>query len=420
MRLKDIGYLYSGLTGKSGDDFHVEDSSEGKEFVPFTNIFNNTRIDVSNFCRVRMEAGEVQNRVQTGDLLFLMSSEDYESIGKPAVVSDPVPELYLNSFCRGLRVTRKDVCSEYVNYYLGAEEVRKAIRLEARGFTRVNLKIDRLSAQSIELPTFKIQRQIVDYLDGRTAAIDARVAVLEKKLAAYKRLKASVINRAVTRGLDPRAKLKDSGEDWIGNVPVGWEVRRIKDIAKPLQYGASEVGLEYDPDLPRYIRITDITQDGELRAEGAQSLSEEVAKPYLLRDGDILLARSGATVGKAFVYRAQYGRGAFAGYMIRCRVIPDSAEFRFVYYWMLSSHYQAWKQRAISQATIQNIGADKYANLTVPLPDLSEQRAIADYLDAECAKVDKMAELVTQEIELYKKLKRSLVNEVVTGKRKVA
>lgn len=272
----------------------------------------------------------------------------------------------------------------------------------------------------LDVPDEQSQRRIVAYLDEKAAAIDARVAVLEKKLAAYRRLKTSVINQAVTRGLDPKAEMKDSGVDWIGKIPTGWEMRRVKDIANPLQYGASEVGLEYDPDLPRYIRITDITQDGELRADGAQSLSEEVAKPYFLRDGDILLARSGATVGKAFVYRSQYGRGAFAGYMIRCRVIPNCAEFRFVYYWMLSSYYQAWKQRAISQATIQNIGADKYANLAVPMPGLIEQRAIADYLDAECAKIDKMAELVTREIELYKKLKRSLINEVVTGKRKVA
>ena len=307
----------------------------------------------------------------------------------------------------------------YLAYAVRSDGVINEICKESSGISYPAINATMLSAITIPYCDAGLQRQIVAYLDEKSAAIDARVAVLEKKLAADKRLKASVINRAVTRGLNPKAKLKDSGVDWIGKIPVGWDMRRVKDIANPLQYGASEVGLEYDPDLPRYIRITDITQDGELRTDGAQSLAEEVARPYMLRDGDILLARSGATVGKAFVYRVKYGRGAFAGYMIRCRVIPDCAEFRFVYYWMLSSNYQAWKQRAISQATIQNICAEKYANLTVPLPSLAEQRAIADYLDAECAKIDKMSELVTREIELYRKLKRSLVNEVVTGKRTV-
>ena len=97
----------------------------------------------------------------------------------------------------------------------------------------------------------------------------------------------------------------------------------------------------------------------------------------------------------------------------------QSTYFRFVHYWLLSSFYQSWLRRAISQATIQNVGADKYANLTVPLPDVVEQRAIADYLDAECAKIDKAAEIVAKQIDAYKRLKRSLINEVVTGNRPV-
>ena len=140
MRLKDLGYLYSGLTGKAGADFAIEDPAQGKTFVPFTNIFNNFRVDVGNVRLVAMTKGEVQNRVETGDILFLMSSEDYESIGKPSVVSDKVGELYLNSFCRGLRITRSEVCPDYVAYYLSAESVRQLLRLEARGFTRINLK----------------------------------------------------------------------------------------------------------------------------------------------------------------------------------------------------------------------------------------------------------------------------------------
>lgn len=313
----------------------------------------------------------------------------------------------------------RDINGRYILYWMLSPDFIGVIKNRVAGVKMPRTDWATISQMELTPHSLDSQREIVAYLDEKTAAIDARVAVLEKKLAAYKRLKASVINRAVTRGLDPKAKLKDSGVEWIGKVSAGWEVRRIKDIAKPLQYGASEVGLEYDPDLPRYIRITDISQDGELRSDCAQSLSEDVARPYLLRHGDILLARSGATVGKAFVYRGQYGRSAFAGYMIRCRVIPACADFRFVHYWLLSSFYQSWIRRAISQATIQNVGADKYANLTVPLPDVVEQRAIADYLDAECAKIDKMTELVTREIELYKKLKRSLINEVVTGKRPV-
>ena len=368
------------------------------------------------------------------DAKFLPSNASTEGVNTCFKAGDVLFGKLRPYLAKGYRPNYDGICSteflvlrphdgmngRYLLYWLLSPHFIDTIKNRVAGVKMPRTDWATVGQMELTPPTLDEQRRIVAYLDEKAAAIDARVAVLEKKLAAYRRLKTSVINQAVTRGLDPKAEMKDSGVDWIGKIPAGWEVGRVKDVANPLQYGASEVGQEYDPDLPRYIRITDITQDGELRADGAQSLSEEVAKPYLLRDGDILLARSGATVGKAFVYRSQYGRGAFAGYMIRCRVIPNCAEFRFVYYWMLSSYYQTWKQRAISQATIQNIGADKYANLAVPLPGLIEQRAIADYLDTECAKIDKMAELVTREIELYRKLKRSLINEVVTGKRKVA
>jgi len=111
---------------------------------------------------------------------------------------------------------------------------------------------------------------------------------------------------------------KDSGIEWLGKIPVHWEAKRFKFlVSEPLQYGANEAAELTDPDLPRYIRITDVKDDGALRDETFRSLPEDTAKEYLLKDGDILLARSGATVGKTFIYKASWGRAAYAGYLIR-------------------------------------------------------------------------------------------------------
>jgi len=215
-------------------------------------------------------------------------------------------------------------------------------------------------------------------------------------------------------------KTKPSGVSWIGDVPEGWAVRRLKDIlARPLQYGASESGIAYDDALPRYIRITDITLDGRLKDKGVLSLTEESASDYILQDQDILLARSGATVGKAFLYEKQMGRAAFAGYLIRATVDVTNALPRFVYYTTLGCGYDDWRNSIAVSATIQNIGADKYNNYSLPMPPLAEQRAIADYLDEKCAAIDKMVaekEALIADLEAYKK---SLIYEVVTGKREV-
>ena len=198
LRLKDVSFMYSGLTGKSGDDFRCDDDSKTKPFVPFTNVLNNTRIDFSQFNRVVMNENESQNRVGENDLIFLMSSEDYESIAKSAVVIGDPGEVYLNSFCRGLRFTSDNVFAPFVNYQLNASKYRDSLRFEARGFTRINIKIDRIASQFITIPPIDEQRAIATYLDEKCGEIDAAIENIGKQIDAYKRLKRSLINEVVT------------------------------------------------------------------------------------------------------------------------------------------------------------------------------------------------------------------------------
>lgn len=198
LRLKDVSYMYSGLTGKSGDDFRCDDDTKTKPFVPFTNVLNNTKIDFNQFNRVVMAEGEQQNRVLENDLIFLMSSEDYESIAKSAVVVGDPGEVYLNSFCRGLHFTSNDIYAPFVNYQLNSEKYHDALRFEARGFTRINIKVDRVFSQFITVPPLAEQRAIAEYLDKKCGEIDAVVENLDKQIDAYKRLKKSLINEVVT------------------------------------------------------------------------------------------------------------------------------------------------------------------------------------------------------------------------------
>ena len=427
MRLKDLGYLYSGLTGKAGEDFAIEDPAQGKPFVPFTNIFNNFRVDVDNVRLVAMTKGEVQNRVETGDILFLMSSEDYESIGKPSVVSDKVGELYLNSFCRGLRITRSEVCPDYVAYYLSAESVRQLLRLEARGFTRIYLKIDRLASQEVLLPKLSVQRQIVAYLDEKAAAIDARVAVLEKKLAAYRRLKTSVINQAVTRGLDPKAEMKDSGVDWIGKIPAGWEARNLTqccDFFKGLAITKADLTESGTPVISYGQIHSKLNIGTHLRPELLRHVPEAIAAAdpgSRLKVGDIVFADTSEDVegcGNCVLIDAEFP--VYAGYHAIVARPDESGRSRYLSYLFNAPRWRAQIRAKVAGIKVFSITQRIFKGVSLLLPSVADANAIADYLDAECAKIDKAAGLVTREIELYRKLKRSLINEVVTGKRKVA
>ena len=171
----------------------------------------------------------------------------------------------------------------------------------------------------------------------------------------------------------------------------------------------------FDESLPRYVRITDILNNNLREDLQKQSLTEEQANGYILEDNDILFARSGGTVGKAFMYKSEYGRCAFAGYLIRAQInrLNDS---KFIYYYTQSSSYDEWKKQIFIQATIQNIGADRYSILEIPLPSLSEQQTIASYLDDKCSEIEKLIDVKQQKIEKLKDYKKSVIYELVTGK----
>lgn len=208
---------------------------------------------------------------------------------------------------------------------------------------------------------------------------------------------------------------KESGEEWLGKIPSHWKVNRLKYLAKKkLEYGANESGESDDPTMPRFIRITDINENGTLRLDSFKSISEEVAKLYQLEEGDILFARSGATVGKTIKYRAEWGKACFAGYLILCRPKTECVLPEFLYLFTLSSAYEKWKQCINIQSTIQNISAEKYNNLRLPIPPLPEQRAIADFLDRETARIDALITKYQRLMELLEEKRTSLISQAVT------
>jgi type I restriction enzyme S subunit len=208
---------------------------------------------------------------------------------------------------------------------------------------------------------------------------------------------------------------KDSGVEWLGEVPEHWEVRRLKSIIEePLKYGANESAELDDRTLPRFVRITDIDSAGGLRDDTFKSLPVEIAEQYLLKEGDILLARSGATVGKSFIYSAQWGTACFAGYLIRARLKHTICLPRWLYYFCQTKGYWGYVVGCQIQATIQNVSAEKYANLYLPFPQISEQTQIAAFLDHETTKIDELVAEQRRLMELLKEKRSAVISHAVT------
>lgn len=263
------------------------------------------------------------------------------------------------------------------------------------------------------------QQSIATYLDQKCGEIDELITLQEGMITKLQSYKQSVITETVTKGLNKNVPLKDSGIEWIGEIPEHWICTVFKKfLSEPMQYGANEPAEECNYNDPRYIRITDIKDDGTLRDDTFKSLPLEKAKEYMLTKGDLLFARSGATVGKTFLYKEDYA-ACFAGYLIKARCNKNELLPNFIFYYTLSNAYQNWKNSIFIQSTIQNIGADKYSVMPIIAPPLSEQQSIANYLDQKCSEIDELISIKQQKIEKLKDYKKSLIFECVTGKRKV-
>lgn len=203
--------------------------------------------------------------------------------------------------------------------------------------------------------------------------------------------------------------------NWLPSLPCNWNMMRLKYLTSTqFQYGANESGGSQDMNAPRFVRITDIDENGNLRDETRCTLTQELAQPYLLNKGDILFARSGATVGKTFLYRESWGVACYAGYLIRFRPRLDRVLPEFVSYFASSKQYWAWIKQQQIQATIQNISADKYANLLLPLPSLQEQQVIATFLDRETARIDALIERKERLITLLEEKRQAVISHAMT------
>lgn len=249
-----------------------------------------------------------------------------------------------------------------------------------------------------QVPGFDQQRRIADFLDAETARIDALIAAKQQMVALGWDRYASFVAEQLTVG----------EFEWM-------PFRRL--MTCPPAYGASESGelVAAEASWPRYIRITDITDQGRLRGDGVKYLSPEVAQPFLLEDLDLLFARSGATVGKAFLYRSDMGRSAFAGYLVRVRVAAAMVDPRLLIHWTQSAEYWEQVRRTALQATIENVSAERYKDLRVPIPRLDQQPEILRRLDDSRSRIEKVATTLSRQVELLRERRQALITAAVTG-----
>lgn len=382
----------------------------------YTDVYYNEFISPDlPFMEATASESEIQRfTLKAGDVIITKDSEDPWDIGVPAMVKEDMPGVVCGYHLTMIRA--KDLhTSRFIHRLLQSLPVKSYLAVNSPGITRFGLGQDVIGSLPVPTPPTELFKTIADKIDRETTRIDALIAKKTQFIELLKEKRQTLITHAVTKGLTSNVKMKDSGVEWIGEVPEHWTIGRLKDLVKGgFTYGANESGLDGDTDGPRYIRITDINSNGTLNNGSVKKLDRITAQPYLLKDGDILLARSGATVGKSFQYREDMGPACYAGYLIK--VTPaDNTTSDFLSFFFQSSTYWEFIGLTSIQATIENVSAERYASIPLVIPPLVEQVEISNYLVRSSQKIDLLRLKTQRSIDLLRERRSAFITAAVTG-----
>lgn len=319
-----------------------------------------------------------------------------------------------------IRLVRKGNVNErfFEYYYLNMWYRRIFNDLGAPG-VRSNLSANDLLNLWVIMPSLKEQDAIVSYIDTATAKIDAAIAQQQKMIDLLNERKQIIINRAVTKGLNPNAKMKDSGVEWIGEVPEDWEVRRLGSLGAFFKGG----NISRD-DLQEYgkcaILYGDIYTKYNIQTSIVKNrISEKVAeKSVRITKGDLIMTGSGETkedIGKTIVY---HGDEAFiGGDVILFR--QQNNDSTFLSYALNSQYAKDFRYKESKGEIIVHIYASSLKRLFLALPPIEEQIKVVKYLDGQIDAIDSEIDVINKQISLLQERKQIIINEVVTGKLRI-
>lgn len=280
--------------------------------------------------------------------------------------------------------------------------------------TQKNIYLDEVKIVKIGFPPLDEQEKIAQFLDYKTKQIDELIKKKETLIEKLNEKRTALISHAVTKGLDSSVPMKDSGIEWLGNIPEHWKSIRIKFIGD-IKYGLGEPPEQLDDGLP-IIRATDIYR-GIIDGSKVQRVNPDKvpwSRNPELKVGDILVVRSGAYTGDSAIVPDEWA-GAIAGYDMV--LTPTKAYSKYIALNLLSKHIlEGQIYLAKSRAAQPHLNAEELGNTIICLPPIKEQKLISQYLDQKTTQIDQQKAKIKQAIELLKEYRTSLITNAVTGK----
>ena len=282
----------------------------------------------------------------------------------------------------------------------------------------------------LPVPHYSEQQQIANYLDTKCSEIDATAEDIQKEISLLEEYKKSVITEAVTKGLNPDVEMKDSGIEWIGEIPKDWEfpkITHILDYTHPYPIGDGDHGTikaeNYSEEGIPFIRVQNLGFATELIMNNVVYITEKQNNGIInstLYPNDILFAKTGATIGKVGIMPENIKKANTTSHVGKITVSEEVVP-KYIFY-VLSSFigYKQFWDIALMKSTRPELSIDEIKTLHVLLPKTKEeQQQIADYLDTQCSEIDSLIADKKRQLDILADYKKSLIYEYVTGKKEV-
>ncbi len=282
-------------------------------------------------------------------------------------------------------------CDKYFYYYFQSKV--GGVQLDEISQSTAMAKFNKTDLRQLRVlcPPYSEQQKIADYLDKVCGEVDEMVALQETMIEELKAYKQSVITEAVTKGLNPNVPMRNSGIDWIGEIPEHWILSKAKFFV--------DITNGCDPKT-----------EGDIPVYGSGASSFKTCGEY--KDGPtVLIGRKGATLHIPHYIEGKYWNVDTA-FDVKVKV---GFNLKYYYYTAICFDYKYY----VSQTTLPGMAQSSYNNMLIPVPPLDEQRAIASFLDTKCSEIDSLIALKQAKIEELKEYKKSVIYEYVTGKKEV-
>jgi type I restriction enzyme S subunit len=410
-RVKDIGVngLTNGLFKKK------EDFGFGVKLINVSDLYQEDNI-IKYDCLDRVNANEDEiNRysVVSGDIFFVRSSLKLEGIGISSLLEKPEETTVFECHIIRFSPNTKLISPKFLKYLFNSKDIKLKFILVSKTVTMTTISQEKISSIELAVPPLSEQKSIATYLDTKTAQCDRKIDLLTQKATKYGKLKQSLINETVTRGLDKSVPMKDSDYEWNHKIPTSWKETRVKNIFKLVTDLAPN---DNNFELLSLFASIGVKPRKDMEQRGNKSVTTDGY--WMVKKGDIIVNKLLAWMGS--IGLSDYDGVTSPAYDI-LRKSSEKVDQRFYTYLFRTEIAQAIfkkQSRGIMDVRLR-LYFDKFGAISVPFPPPEEQKAIADYLDTKTAQIDQIIQTINTQIEKLKELRKTLINDVVTGKIRV-